>query len=378
MSVGDFYLTRSEPTSVFGDTADMLRQADLLFVNQEVPITDRGTPFPGIIEAGMACLRAPLRSVEALTALGVSGVTFANNHGVDYGPEGLLHAIAHLEAHGIPSFGAGADEAMAFAPHIVVVEGVRVASLGFTTVFPHGGLANSSRPGLAGIRIATAYETSSTTAYQPGSPSVTITFPDQGDVQRMEQCIIDARAATDLVVVQFHWGVAGQWWASGYMEALGHAAVDAGADLVVGNHPHVLMGVEMYRGVPIYYNLNHFAFDLTTPPSWVGRDDAIVVLSTIEGGQFIEHSVVPIAIDPDTHDVCLARGARRNVLVNRFRERSTRYGTVLDDTQDDLLVTVAEGQRRLPPPDLRVQTDPPAILAQAWDDCRDIMASKLS
>jgi poly-gamma-glutamate capsule biosynthesis protein CapA/YwtB (metallophosphatase superfamily) len=378
MSVGDFYLTRSDPTSVFGDTADLLRQADLLFVNQEVPITDRGTPFPGIIEAGMACLRAPLRSVEALVALGVSGVTLANNHGVDYGHEGLLHAIAHLEAHGIPSFGAGADEATAFAPLVVATEGVRVASLGFTTVFPSGGLAGPSSPGLAGIRIATGYETSATTAYQPGTPSVTITFPNQGDLQRMERHIAEARSTADLVVVQFHWGVAGQWWASGYMEALGHAAVDAGADLVVGNHPHVLMGVEVYRGVPIYYNLNHFAFDLTTPPSWTGRDDALVVLSTIEGGRFVQHSVVPVAIDPDTHDACLARGPRRTVLLDRLRERSTRYGTVFDDSQDDLLITVAEGQQRSLSTDLRVQFDPPAILAQAWDDCRDIMASQPS
>jgi poly-gamma-glutamate synthesis protein (capsule biosynthesis protein) len=376
MSIGDIYVDRPDPASILGDTVEVLGRADVLVANQEVPITDRGRDWPGVVEAGMACIRGRLESVHALTAAGVTAVTLANNHGIDFGPEGLLHTIEHLADHGIAAFGAGVDDLAAHAPLVVERGGTRIANLGYTTVFPPGALAGPDRPGLAGIRVRTAYEQSVAVPYQPGTPAITVTFPHEGDVARMEADIAAARSVADLVVVQLHWGVAGHNRALGHMVELGRTAVDAGADLVVGNHPHVLMGVEVHRGVPIYYNLNHFALDLSAPPSWPGRCDAVILRADIEDGRFVRHAVVPVALDPVSHDLSVTRGPARDRARDLLLGLSAGAGTRFEVDGDELVVLGPEVEASPPVRSRSVQFDPPSHLAEALADTEKIVAAQ--
>jgi poly-gamma-glutamate capsule biosynthesis protein CapA/YwtB (metallophosphatase superfamily) len=354
MSVGDLFVTRDDPLSIYGDTTDLLSEADFLFGNQEGPISDRGDPRPGVAEAGMTCLRAPLRSVEPLVSLGFSGVTLANNHGMDYGEAALVQTIEVLHDHGIATVGLGINDGEARAPAFFSKEGTRVGMLGYTTVFPVGAMATANSAGLAAIRVATSYLTPPAIPHQPGTPSITVTIPDAGDFRRMEDEIKSARASADLLVVQFHWGVAGHAYALGYMKELAHAAIDAGADLIVGNHPHVLLGVEVYRDVPIYYNLNHFAFELASPRRR-GALDTMVLRSEIRGGRFTRHTLVPATIDQSSRDLSLATGAERVAARDLLLELSSEYGTCIEDKDDCLAIS---GPRPGTPPPLRA----PAVL----------------
>jgi poly-gamma-glutamate capsule biosynthesis protein CapA/YwtB (metallophosphatase superfamily) len=380
LSAGDFYLNRPDPMSVFGEVADLLKNADFLFVNQEGNISELGKESRASLQAGMICMRAPLHSVEALTGLGVDAVTLANNHGMDFGDDALLDTMSLLGSHGIRVAGAGADKASAHAAALTTKGGTTVAMLGYTTVFPEGSLAEAACPGMAGIRVSTAYEPSVSVHYQPGTPPTIVTLPNADDVRQMCTDIAAARGSADLVVVQFHWGVAGQAAALGYMKELGRAAVDAGADLVVGNHQHVLAGVEIYRDVPIYYGLNHFAFENghMLPTSWLGRDDALIVQSEIRGARFVRHAVVPVKIDPATRNLSLGPQGYRLHIAARLTELSREYGTSFDLSDDGITLTVA-GPAPGTPPVLRapdILFDRPQIVADVSEAVGQLLAQK--
>jgi poly-gamma-glutamate capsule biosynthesis protein CapA/YwtB (metallophosphatase superfamily) len=366
MSLGDFCLFRLEPMSIFGNTIEALKEADFLFVNQEAPISDRGTPNPVSVEAGMIPIRAPLRSLEALTGIGTHAVTLANNHGMDYGEKALRDTLEMLEASGIAVTGAGTDHASAHQPALIIRGDTRVAMLGYTSVFPGGALAGPAQPGMAGIRVATAYEPSRGANYQPGTPPTIATFPALDDVREMEMDIRRAREVADLVVIQFHWGVAGFAEALGYMKELGRTAIDAGADLVIGNHQHVLAGVEIYKGVPIYYGLNHFAFDSTwrLPASWPGRDEALILRSEISQGRFVRHTIVPVKIRAATQDLCVCPVDELPRFIDELAELSREYGTCFD--LDDGKIVVSGPAPGTPPPrrSPEVLFDKPLVVSQ--------------
>ena len=262
MAVGDIHIKRPDPLSIFGDTAEVLARADVLLGNQEGPVSDRGEPLLAKRSVGSVCLRAPVGSIAAEAEIGFSAMTLANNHTMDYGPEALLQTRDLLHAHGIATAGAGADAKEAHTPAIIECNGVRIAMLGYTSVFPVSGFAaGDGQPGVATVRVSTSYQAPPSVPYQPGTPAVTLTVPQGDDMRQMADDIAGAADDADLVVVQFHWGVAGYAHPIGYMKEMARFAVDAGADLILGNHAHVLQGLEVYRDALICYSLNHFAFE---------------------------------------------------------------------------------------------------------------------
>jgi poly-gamma-glutamate capsule biosynthesis protein CapA/YwtB (metallophosphatase superfamily) len=342
MAVGDVNVQRLDPLSLFGPTVDILASADVLIGNQEGVLSDRGTPLLGKKEVGSSCVRASCDSPPGLARIGFSAMSMANNHGMDFGPEALAHSLDLLHENGIATAGAGATLSAAHAPAIITRHGVRIAMLAYTSVFPaFGFMATPDGAGLAVVRVSTAYETPSNVPYQPGTPSTTVTIPHVDDTRAMREDVRLAKLDADLVVVQFHWGVVGMSRPLGYMRELGRTAVDAGADLVIGNHAHVLQGVEFYRDKLICYSLNHFAFEHVGhifPEAWPFVHDTVIFAAAIEDNQFARPAFVAATLDPITHDLALASDQRRAEVAEHLTRLSAEFGTVIELDGDRLTI----------------------------------------
>jgi poly-gamma-glutamate synthesis protein (capsule biosynthesis protein) len=340
MAIGDLYIERPNPVSIFDGVREVLGQADLLLANQETPVTERGVPLPGKLESsGSRTLRARPAAVAAEAAVGISAVSLANNHMMDYGAEGLLDTMAHLKGQGIACAGGGANFAEAHQPAMLERHGVKVAMLCYTSVYPvAGAAAGKDSPGLATVKVHTAYQAPDNILYQPGTPAITITTPDHVQMQTMLEEVRQARKTADIVVVQFHWGVAQAYGrVCGYMKEMGRAAVDAGADLILGNHAHQLLGVEMYRDRLIGYSLNHFAFDVR-PRYGAAWLQTVILKATIRHGRIARVSLIPVVIDQETHNPALARGEAAQTVRRRLEELSKEYGTSFDDVGSELVL----------------------------------------
>jgi poly-gamma-glutamate capsule biosynthesis protein CapA/YwtB (metallophosphatase superfamily) len=152
---------------------------------------------------------------------------------MDYGAEGLTDTFSHLNHAGILYMGAGRNAEEAFKPVIVEKKGMKIAFLGFSRVVPDNSWkAGVNHPGVAD-------------AYNPNLPA---------------EAVKKAREQADLVIVIAHWGVERMDTPEKYQTDLAHRFIDAGADLVIGGHPHVLQGFEQYRGKWIAYSLGNFIF----------------------------------------------------------------------------------------------------------------------
>jgi poly-gamma-glutamate capsule biosynthesis protein CapA/YwtB (metallophosphatase superfamily) len=234
-AVGDIMLAGSAtPTFArlgydypFAATEAELKRGDIAVGNLEAPIATRGDEFTGKRYRFSA---AP-QSAAALKRAGFSVVTLANNHMMDFGKPALLETIRHLDRNGILHAGAGLSLSAARQQALVQVKGARIAFLAYSLTFPKEFYATLDRAGTA-----------------PGWPDY---FTE--DIAR-------AKASADYVVVSFHWGSEGATSPSPYQTAAARAAVDAGADVVLGHHPHVLQGIERYKKGVILYSLGNFAF----------------------------------------------------------------------------------------------------------------------
>jgi poly-gamma-glutamate synthesis protein (capsule biosynthesis protein) len=358
LAVGDVFINRPSPASIFEGVRSLLGGADLLLANQEGPVTDRGQPILGKIEAGSRHIRAAPGSVPAEVEAGFSAVSLANNHMMDYGEEGMFHTMELLREHGIPYTGAGASLEEARKPVLLERDGTRIAMLGYTSVYPVAGFAaGKERPGVATVKVHTAYQAPENVLYQPGFPAITVTTPDPVEMEAMLADIRRARQGADLVVVQFHWGVAqGYGRVVGYMKEMGRAAIDAGADLILGHHPHLLLGLELYRERLICYSLNHFAFDIFVP--WQGWLDTVALKAVIRDGRFQSFSVAPVILAEKSMDPELARGERWQSIHRALEGLSREFGTTFTPEADWLLLG---GPAPGTPPPLRA----PEVLADS-------------
>ena len=147
-------------------------------------------------------------------------------------------------------------------PALVERAGVRLGFLSYTSVFwPVGHAAGRDAPGVATIKATTAYQPGPRALEMPGAPPVIVTTPDPSELEAMEMDVKNLRNRVDIVVVSCHWGVSGSNQVLDYQHAIGRAAISAGADIVIGHHPHVVQGIELWQGRPIFYSLGNFVFD---------------------------------------------------------------------------------------------------------------------
>jgi poly-gamma-glutamate synthesis protein (capsule biosynthesis protein) len=243
MAVGDLMLARSigdqilaqGPAAPFAGVADLFASADVLTGNLECAITVRGEPA-----AKAYTFAAPPAAVDALALAGFDVLTLANNHSLDFGPVALQDMQARLGAAGIQTVGAGLNRIAAHAPVILTRHGLRLAFLGYVDV---------------PVESRTRFDTRDWIATESGAGAAWAVPADiAADVSA-------AQAESDVVIVWLHMGYEGRAEVTEAQRAAAHAAVDAGAALVLGAHPHVLQPVERYGRGLIVYSLGNFVFD---------------------------------------------------------------------------------------------------------------------
>ncbi|WP_262403303.1 CapA family protein [Actinomadura sp. CNU-125] len=252
LAVGDLILDEPEPASFFAPASAALAAGTIVIGHVEVPHTDsseqRGTDVPAR-PADPAALRA-------VAGAGFGVVTLAGNHIADCGDKGVLDTVRHARDAGLAVAGAGADLDEAKRPAIVERNGLRVGVLSYNCVGPRESWATSAKPGCAYVHVLTHYELDHAS---PGGPPKVYTFADPDGLAAMARDIAALRADADVVCVSFHKGV-GHTPAKveQYERQVARAAVDAGADAVFGHHAHIMRGIEVYRGRPIYHGLGNF------------------------------------------------------------------------------------------------------------------------
>jgi poly-gamma-glutamate capsule biosynthesis protein CapA/YwtB (metallophosphatase superfamily) len=334
---GDVAIETADPAFVMGRVAPHFQNSAIAFCNCEWPLTDRGAPWPG--KAGRVVRSRP-DLIRAYTMCGFDVVSLANNHVMNYGAEGLVQTIEVLDAAGIAHCGAGADLAAAHRPAVISWNGRRYSFLSFTSVFTPGFEAAPDRPGMAVVRIDTSYRIPKRLHEVPGSPLETETRPDAAQFERACRDIAHARAEADAVIVSWHWGVSmGYQHLVPYQVELAHAAVDAGADLVVGHHPHLVQPIELYRGKIIAYSLGHCGFDMMSEKI---SDESILIDVALTDRGLGETTVRAIA-DAKHHPEILDRETGRATL-DWLARLSRPLGTVFEPRGETVAPVAMPGE----------------------------------
>ncbi|MFC2065878.1 CapA family protein [Chloroflexota bacterium] len=255
-AMGDVMPNREEPEKFFDFCTDVLKTFDIRICQLETNFSDGGTRR----SAARAPARAKPNNVKALKAAGIDVVTYASNHAFDLGVEGITDTIELLHKNGIEVIGAGTNIEEARRPVILERKGTKIAFLDYCSILPAGYWADESKPGIAPLRVKTLYEMLE--ADQPGCPSRIFTYPDEEDLNAMLEDIRKAKSIADVVVLTLHWGLHFvRAKLAKYQRPVAHAAIDAGADIIIGGHPHILKGIEVYKGRTIFYSMGNFALD---------------------------------------------------------------------------------------------------------------------
>lgn len=263
LAVGDLAMDRDDYDESFAATRDVLSMADIAFGQVETSFASKGVRLP---QARHAVLARP-EGAAALGGAGFDVVSMAGNHVLDWGHDAFFETCENLAAAGVKVVGAGRDIADARQPALfTLADGTRVAMLAYSSILPHAYWADERRPGCVPMRAFTVYE--QVEHDQPGTPARIHTYPHRGDLEAMEADIRAAKAAADVVIVSQHWGIHFvRAEIADYQRDVARAAIAAGADAIIGGHAHILKGVELIDGKPVFYSLCNFATDLKMDPA---------------------------------------------------------------------------------------------------------------
>lgn len=219
-----------------------------------------------------------IESIQALKKLNFTNINLANNHIMDYGEEGLLNTTSELKRLGLDFVGAGKNLEEATNVHYSEFNGLKVATLGYTDVLVEGFSALGYRGGVARM-----------------------------DPKEILPIIHDASENADLVFVNVHWGEEYDKDPHPRQRKLGKAMIDAGADVIIGHHPHVLSEVEKYKNGIIFYSLGNFIFD----QGWTRTKDSALVQYHLLNDGTGRFEIIPLRI----------RGAQPYVTKNKYYQK---------------------------------------------------------
>lgn len=248
----------SDPASPLRDLAPLLSSADIAFVNLEAPFSDQGRP----VEKGMI-FKAEPAMVEALRIAGIDVVSTANNHARDCGSYGVTFTLDWLAKNGIAAVGTGHTAEEAHHGAVIERNGHRYGFLAYTYDQSNGNHADQDD------RIAML------------------------DIPRMAADVGSLRSRADAVIVSMHAGVEYQKQPNAEQRRFAHAAIDAGASVVVGAHPHVTQPIESYRDGVIFYSLGNLVFDQFQRQE---TQHGLIADLHFTGGKLSSYSAIPVDI----------------------------------------------------------------------------------
>ena len=256
---GDVGMNRQNLESMFDNIREELKSGDLVFGQLEPCLADVGS-------AACQC-RLPMRgrplAAKVIAEAGYDVMSFATNHCMDWGREAFYQTIDTLQQAGIKVAGVGKNISEARKPVIVDVKGTKIGFLAYCSILPQDYYATEDRPGCAPMRGLTVYE--QVEHDQPGTPCRIHTFPRKDDLDALIRDIELLRPQVDVLCVSLHWGIHFvPAVLADYQRYVAHFAIDAGADIIIGHHTHILKPVEVYKGKVVIYSLANFALD---PPN---------------------------------------------------------------------------------------------------------------
>jgi len=298
----------------FDKVLTYFHNSDFNFCNLEGPLSKKGKLQPG----RSAALRAYPGMVKVLKKAEIDFVSLANNHIMDYGWEGFADTIKTLSQNGIGFSGGGKNIEEARKPAIVEKKGLTVGLLSYTANVnvPLGFQAAQGKPGLAPVRI---------------SPFFSPDHTNKEDIEALQKDIQKCREMVDFVIVSFHWGVSegGTHTIALHQQSIAHHAIDAGADLILGHHPHAIQGVELYRNKLICYSLGHFAFAYFTAKEGFPRE-TMLFQCRISRHKVHEAGFLPAFISKEGQPEILSPDDRKGLeIVSLMRKLCADLGTKL-------------------------------------------------
>lgn len=280
-----------------------IRGATCALANLEIPLCEGGAPVEKLVTH-----RASPALAEDLSAVGFQCLVLANNHICDFGIDGMLQTISHLRRAGITPLGAGRNLEEALSAHYVKGDGVTAAVIAVSALLPTGCAATENRPGIAPLRVDTRFEVDPAILMeQPGTPPTVRTSVREEDLDRVREIISTTRSRATYVIVCVHWGVGLQQARAEYQQSLGRALVEAGADLVVGSHPHAIQEIERWKDSYIFYNLGECfsQYDPEAYPPAVAalltqiQPEGYLLKATFADARRPRLELIPLAIDRD-------------------------------------------------------------------------------
>jgi poly-gamma-glutamate capsule biosynthesis protein CapA/YwtB (metallophosphatase superfamily) len=273
--------------------APLLQAADIAFVNLENPLS-ADARFSG-------SFRASPGGADALRWAGIDVVSVANNHAFDAGEQGLFDTMHHLWRAGVGHVGGGRDLEDARRPFIIERNGIRVAFLGYTQ-FVNGGSNSFALPNRSGVAVL--------------------------DPRIVKEDIRRVRDQVDFVAVSFHWGTENRQETEPEHRKFAHDIIDAGADIILGHHPHVPRGIEAYNGKVIVYSFGNLIFG-HSHPYWMNNYLARFTLDRKKGITQVE--VIPVAGKATNLAQPFAlTGAEARELLEDVQKRSAELDTRLE------------------------------------------------
>ena len=403
-AVGDCMLLRplsSLPPESFLPVAKILRAADASFGNFEMTLADDDAPPAYHDGCAYVHLRADLPNNQSIVSelkwAGFDLMGLANNHSMDYGAEGLLSTIKKFDDLGLAHAGTGRDLAEARAPAYFDTGKGRVALVACASTFPYGAFAADGngevpgRPGLDPCRVKTTYQVAPAEldalkqigahlspgggragsqerytflghTFVAGASDAVLTAAEALDVAGLTASVRRASRNADLTLlgIHAHEAAGAAEIPAAFLQPFAHACVDAGANAFIGHGPHVLRGIEIYKGAPIFYSLGNFIFhgesEKQIPPEIYqtcgesGNDPSdvfdkvlngfsaeafwtsVIAVSTYRNKALAELKLYPIVLQPELSRArrgtpVMAEGEAARKIIEKLAQLSAPYGT---------------------------------------------------
>ena len=254
LAVGELVLEEPQGEFFLSMAAPVLKSADIVVGQGESVFTSRGvSTYVEIFHPYKGC---PPANIQALVDAGLNVITLAGNHIWDSGAPGVEDTIAGLRKYNIVTAGAGMNIDEARRPAIIERNGMRFGFLSYNCIGPMGSWASPAKPGCAYVRIITHYELN---IPDLGGPPEIYTFAEPRSLALMVDDVRKLRPLCDILVVALHKGIlSSPDKLAMYDQQVSYAAIDAGADLILGHHAGGLKGIEMYKGKTIFHGMGRF------------------------------------------------------------------------------------------------------------------------
>lgn len=268
--VGDILLDRGVESVIsdkgldypYQNVKGLLKKSGIVMGNLECTLSKGGTP---VLKDRYLTFQADPENAAKLRKAGFTVLNLANNHAMDFGSEGLLQTLEALQVNNLSWAGAGHNREESLKPLYIHKEGTIIGFLSFSAFPPEGYFYFEDRPNVAHI-----------------------------NEMALDACISQAKESCDILLVSFHWGREFDFYPNEQQKNWAHRAIDHGADMVIGHHPHVLQGIEQYKGKMIFYSLGNFIFDRQIPRE---TDKTIIVNVKIRNRRIQQTDIIPVAIE---------------------------------------------------------------------------------